>query len=141
MNDIQDSGIPPDDNFSHKKRKKTKKIKNTASHISQQQSMTLPVLPPPTEQEKIMLDTLVQELNKKIGNIIEDNQNNKPKRPLELDQLQNLLKEYMNTFLLLGYNIEGEPFVLSYAKNVQDHNSIVEHLRLTFLNTFKSPLF
>jgi len=130
MNDInQNAPFADNDN---KKPRKPRKLKNTKSPIP---------LQPISPQETKMLESLTKEINESINNVIKDELNNKKKKNLNLDQVKNILTEFLNTYLLLGYTIEGEPFLISQAKTPQEYNSLVEHLRLTFMNTFKLPPF
>jgi len=124
-----------------KKDKKEKNLKYVADSLLPENYQSAEKYPTPSINEQEMMADLVKELNKKINTVLTDDKNTKFKKNVDIEQLQNILKEYMNTYLVLGYTLEGQPFIISYAKTPQDHNSLVEHLRLTFLNTFKSPLF
>lgn len=124
-----------------KKDKKEKNLKYVPDSLLPENYQPVEKYPTPTDNDTEMMAELVKELNKKISGVIKDDKDTKFKKNVDIEQLQNILKEYMNTYLVLGYTLEGQPFIISYAKTPQDHNSLVEHLRLTFLNTFKSPLF
>lgn len=52
----------------------------------------------------------------------------------EIKQLNNMIKEYTSCYLLLGYNLKHEAFVLSHVNNMQDSNAIDELLRQVFMN-------
>ena len=52
----------------------------------------------------------------------------------EIKHLNNMIKEYTSCYLLLGYNIKHEAFVLSHVNHMQDSNAIDELLRQVFMN-------
>ena len=52
----------------------------------------------------------------------------------ELEHLNNILKEFTSCYILMGYNVNKEAFVLSFADNQQDSNSLTELLRQVFFD-------
>ena len=131
MSETTDNVSPENGGIINKKTKKPKQV----------QSITPTNLPPLSDKDREQMELITKELNDKIATMLKTEIENKLKKNPDLDHLNAILKEYMNTFLLLGYTLEGEPFILSFSKTPQDYNALVEHLRLTFMNTFKSPMF
>jgi len=89
-------------------------------------------------------DELMSILNEKIYNILKEDKINgidKNKITEELTHLKAIIKEYLDNFLLLGYTFNGTPFILSNSASEEKHNALVEHLRLTYMNTFKNNIF
>ena len=50
------------------------------------------------------------------------------------EQLNNILLEYTNCYLLLGYNTDNEAMVLSYTDNILHKNALTELLRKVFFD-------
>ena len=123
------------DNKNNKNTEKEKKPKKVDS-ISNSPEID-PALTP-------LNDELMSILNEKIYNILkEDKLNNADKKQIteELSHLKVIIEEYLDNFLLLGYTFNGTPFILSNSSTEEKHNALVEHLRLTYMNTFKNNLF
>ena len=51
----------------------------------------------------------------------------------DLEQLDTVITEYLDTFMLLGYDINGEKVIIMHATNPHDRDALVEHLRTTLL--------
>ena len=47
--------------------------------------------------------------------------------------LESVVGEYLNSFLIIGYDMDGEKISITHAENTQDYDSIVEHARGTLL--------
>jgi hypothetical protein len=62
-----------------------------------------------------------------------DNATLKQYKVKDLEQLDTVITEYLNTFMLLGYDINGEKVVIMHATNPHDRDALVEHLRTTLL--------
>lgn len=124
------------DNIGSKRNKKGKKEKKPDM---------LDSLPADSSEVNTPLNKeLLNILNEKIYSILKEDQKgsiDKNKINEELQQLQGILKEYLDTYLVLGYTFNGTPFLLSNAPTERDHNALVEHLRITYMNTFKNSLF
>lgn len=89
-------------------------------------------------------DELMRILNERVYDIVkEDRINNAEKSQIteELSHLKAIIEEYLDNFLLLGYTFNGTPFILSNSSTEEKHNALVEHLRLTYMSTFKNNLF
>ena len=49
--------------------------------------------------------------------------------------LESIIEEYLGAFVLLGYDLKGDKIVLWHAKNQADNDSLLEHLRSSFLQS------
>jgi hypothetical protein len=47
--------------------------------------------------------------------------------------LKNSIEEYMNTFILFGYNIENERVIIQKFENSRDRDAIMEFLKIIFI--------
>ncbi len=51
----------------------------------------------------------------------------------DLEHLDNVASEYLKTFMILGYDLNGEKAFIMHATNPHDRDALVEHLRTTLL--------
>lgn len=119
LNNLKDSmnmkAIEPNENIPKKTRKPQK---------DQQPRLTDP-LPP----------EFLKEFDQRLNEIIKDEIKRKEKtyitdyKPLEL-----MVSEYLKSFIIIGYTLTGEKVVIGHAMTQQEHDSIIEHLRHTFMN-------
>ena len=52
----------------------------------------------------------------------------------DLYQLDTVVTEYLQSFMILGYDINGEKVFITHAENMSARDALVEHLRTTFLS-------
>ena len=62
------------------------------------------------------------------------NLKNKKTEQSDIEALNNMLREYTNCYLLLGYNTQKEAIVVSYSNNILDANGLKELLRQVFFD-------
>jgi hypothetical protein len=67
-----------------------------------------------------------------------DNISVKKHRVNELEHLDALVSEFLGTFMILGYDINGEKMLIMHATNPHDRDALVEHLRTTFIGIINS---
>ncbi len=102
-----------------------------------------------SEKEKIQeqglisnSDVLPEALLKQINTFLEKEvalqQNEKINRIKEkiadFAPLEAILKEWLKSFLVIGYTLEGQKFYMGSAKNQQENDALIEHMRSTFFN-------
>jgi hypothetical protein len=58
----------------------------------------------------------------------------KQSKILDLQHLDTIVAEYLQTFMILGYDINGEKVCISHASTPAARDSLIEHLRTTFLS-------
>lgn len=52
----------------------------------------------------------------------------------DLKHLDTIVAEYLQSFMILGYDISGEKICISHASTPAARDALIEHLRSTFLN-------
>ena len=52
----------------------------------------------------------------------------------DLEHLNTIVTEYLQAFMILGYDINGEKVFVMHATNPHDKDALVEHLRTTLLS-------
>jgi hypothetical protein len=51
----------------------------------------------------------------------------------DLEHLDIMVSEFLKTFMVLGYDLNGEKVFIMHATNPHDKDALVEHLRTTLL--------
>lgn len=51
----------------------------------------------------------------------------------DLEHLDSVASEFLKTFMILGYDLNGEKAFIMHATNPHDRDALVEHLRTTLL--------
>jgi hypothetical protein len=51
----------------------------------------------------------------------------------DLEHLDSVVSEFLKTFMVLGYDLNGEKVFIMHATNPHDRDALVEHLRTTLL--------
>jgi len=51
----------------------------------------------------------------------------------EIDNLKAILSEYLDSFILLGYGVEGNRVIIKHTKTSKDEDSIIEMFRFVFM--------
>jgi hypothetical protein len=54
-------------------------------------------------------------------------------RVKDLEHLDSMVSEFLKTFMVLGYDLNGEKVFIMHATNPHDRDALVEHLRTTLL--------
>ena len=62
-----------------------------------------------------------------------DNATLKQYKVKDLEQLDTVITEYLDTFMVLGYDINGEKVLIMHATSPHDRDALVEHMRTTLL--------
>ena len=86
-------------------------------------------------------DTLPIEKNLHVEDVIKqaflrfyDNASVKSSKLKDLEHLDHIAEEYLATYMILGYDINGEKVSIMHAENPHDRDALIEHLRTTLLN-------
>lgn len=104
-----------------------------------------PPSPPPLKNNQSIIDSLMQSIVEKhsqkhqaqeaINDILLDIQ---PKRLIDsqedVEQVKNFLTEYMNCFILFGYDANKNRVYIRYAANQSDEDALIEALRKIVMN-------
>jgi len=67
-----------------------------------------------------------------------DNASIRGSKVKDLEHLDVITQEYLNSYMILGYDINGEKVSIMHAETPHDRDALVEHLRTTLLN-FLNP--
>jgi hypothetical protein len=94
----------------------------------------------PVKQKPIKSSSLSQEDAYKIlkGILEEEADDIKlPKKMREaniesMTQLKNMVEEYMDCFVIVGYDVNGRRVIVKHTKNDRDEDSLVEQVRYLF---------
>lgn len=62
-----------------------------------------------------------------------DNATLKQYKVKDLEHLDTMVSEFLKTFMVLGYDLNGEKVFIMHATNPHDRDALVEHLRTTLL--------
>ena len=63
-----------------------------------------------------------------------DNASVKSSKVKDLEHLDLITEEYLKSYMILGYDLNGEKVSIMHAENPHDRDALVEHLRTTLLN-------
>lgn len=108
---------------------RTKKTKLEPSDATSSQSL-------PTLDAEVLKELdlkITEEIKKEIQKSRQQN-----KKSEDYENLQKIVTEYLKCFLIIGYDINGQQILIGHANNPQEYNSLVEHLRQTFIRTMNS---
>lgn len=73
------------------------------------------------------------ELQKSIDKFMKDNKKDHRISMRDLGILKGIMTEYLDTFLVFGYNTQGERIILQNFKTARDRDAIMEFLKTIFL--------
>jgi hypothetical protein len=73
------------------------------------------------------------ELQKSIDRWMKDNKKDNSISMRDLGILKSIITEYLDVFLVFGYNTNGERIILQNFKNARDRDAIMEFLKTIFL--------
>lgn len=92
----------------------------------------------PKPTKKILKnDLIIEELIKQAFLRFSDNVSIKQSKVKDLEQLDCIAEEYLKTYIILGYDLNGEKVSIMHAKNPHDRDALVEHLRTTLLDIIR----
>ena len=108
-----------------KRKQKTKIARETiAPSLS---SVTIPEI-----QEKVMTAIHNQELNKSMDVWLKQNEGKRNIGVRDLELLSSIISEYMDSFIMFGYNLEGERVVVQHYQKPKDRDAMMEFLKIIF---------
>ena len=120
----------------------TNKRKKTTKNESLSSQKLDPQVVVPTKMTKKQIEELNErvyeavndlELQKSLDRWLRENsqQNQIIKRDINI--LKNSICEYLDSFLVLGYTMEGDRIIMQHFKTPKDRDAIVEFLKTIFL--------
>ena len=116
-----------------KNKKKTVKRKPSKKSISPKLSATNIEQGVPIEKNLHVEDVIKQAFLR-----FYDNASVRSSKVKDLEHIDLITQEYLNSFMILGYDINGEKVSIMHAENPHDRDALIEHLRTTLLN-FLNP--
>lgn len=84
-------------------------------------------------------DHLKDLTNKAILNFLQGKLKEKNDKKVDLDALTNTLSEFLNCFIIIGYNFQGEPINVISAHNQQEADSLATLLNKMFMQSREEP--
>ena len=83
-------------------------------------------------QEKVMTAIHNQELNKSMDSWLKENEGKRNIGVRDLELLSSIITEYMDSFIMFGYNLEGERVVIQHYQKPKDRDAMMEFLKIVF---------
>lgn len=97
------------------------------------------------QQKKGMSDADVQELNKKVyaainnlelqkslDRFLKENKTQQQTAMRDLGLLKSIITEYLDSFILFGYSIDGERVIIQNFAKSKDRDALMEFLKIIF---------
>ena len=83
--------------------------------------------------DKIFNEINNKELQKSLDRWLKENQTQNAITMRDLGLLKSIITEYLDTFILFGYNLEGERIILQHYVKAKDRDAIMEFLKTIFI--------
>jgi hypothetical protein len=83
--------------------------------------------------DKIFNEINNKELQKSLDRWLKENQTQNAITMRDLGLLKSIITEYLDTFILFGYNLEGERIILQHYMKAKDRDAIMEFLKTIFI--------
>ena len=117
---------------------KSDKDKNKPSKrvYSKKKTVSLGLSALEASEEKILPEKQLAQVEEVIKNAFlrfYDNATLKQYKVKDLEHLDSVVSEFLKTFMILGYDLNGEKAFIMHATNPHDKDALVEHLRTTLL--------
>jgi hypothetical protein len=84
-------------------------------------------------EEKILTAINNQELQKGIERWIRNNTEKQKETNRDLGILSGIIGEYLDSFILFGYNLEGERIIIQSQSSAKDKDALMEFLKIVFI--------
>jgi hypothetical protein len=104
--------------------KRTVKKKATASELSD-----IKGIDPSRLENTLQIEDLIKQAFLRFYNTAYTNK----AKEKDLDHLNLIMEEYLNCYMVLGYDLNGEKVCIMSAKNASDRDALIEHLRSTLV--------
>lgn len=83
--------------------------------------------------DKIFGEINKKELEKSLDKWLKENNSKNAIAMRDLGLLKSIISEYLDTFIVFGYNIEGERIILQHYTSAKDRDAIMEFLKTIFI--------
>jgi hypothetical protein len=84
-------------------------------------------------EEKILTAINNQELQRGIERWIRINEQKQKETNRDLGLLSGIIGEYLDSYILFGYNLEGERIIIQSKSSPKDRDALMEFLKIVFL--------
>jgi hypothetical protein len=86
------------------------------------------------EMNKKVFDAINEiELQKSLDKWLKENRQHQQVAMRDLSMLKAIIGEYLDSFILFGYNIEGERVILQNFNKAKDRDALMEFLKIVFI--------
>lgn len=86
------------------------------------------------EMNKKVFDAINHlELQKSLDKWLKENKHSQQIVMRDLGLLKSIITEYLDSFLLFGYNLDGERVILQSFNKARDRDAIMEFLKIVFI--------
>lgn len=83
--------------------------------------------------EKVFNEVNKKELQKSLDRWLKDNQSHNAIAMRDLTLLKSIVSEYLDTFIVFGYTLEGERVILQNYQKARDRDAMMEFLKTIFI--------
>lgn len=119
-----------------------KKNKNKKSSVPSLSSVNVDNNDEVLDIEKKLYDTLnAIELKKSMDKWLKTAEGRQATVLRDLSILKGINEEYLDSFLLLGYTIDGERTVIQSYKSPKDKDALMEFLKIIFLQNHQGGIY
>lgn len=121
--------------MTNKKKKSTKIISLSSENVNQKQEKMQTMTEEQVKdlQERVFGAINNLELQKSMDKWLKEQAQSNQIIKRDISILKNSLVEYLDSFLVLGYTMEGDRIVMQHFKTPKDRDAIVEFLKTIFL--------
>jgi hypothetical protein len=78
------------------------------------------------------------ELQRALDKWIKDNHTESKIHHRDYHLLKSVITEYLDSYVLFGYNTEGERIIIQHAENARDRDAVMEFLKTIFIQQQQS---
>lgn len=83
-------------------------------------------------KEKIHIAINNRELEQSIEKWLKENRQTQNIKVRDLELLSGIITEYLDSYILFGYNMEGERVIIQNYKKAKDRDAMMEFLKIIF---------
>jgi hypothetical protein len=84
-------------------------------------------------EEKILTAINNQELQRGIERWVRNNAEKQKEMNRDLNLLNSIIGEYLDSYILFGYNLEGERVIIQSQSSPKDRDALMEFLKIVFI--------
>lgn len=121
--------------MTNKRKKSTKNESLSSQNLNQSTSISTKLTKKQIEElnERVYEAVNDLELQKSLDRWLRENTHQNQVVRRDINILKNSICEYLDSFLVLGYTMEGDRIIMQHFKTPKDRDAIVEFLKTIFL--------